>query len=769
MFIRVEESMTPLAIVRPRDLSPEDQVEYDRIEGEVGDDSMEYMNSALAAYTLAQFKFNEDARDNSTVEDSILQDLRMLNGEYDPEDRARIKGGSSIYMNIGATKMRAAFSWIKDLLLNPKGKPWSLSPTALPELPADMVMQIEQGMAKEFERILKTPPKEGEAPKEAAETIKQVNEKKRDFYNAVVEELDKEASFALVKMEKLIEDQLGKGDWDDALSTFIEDFCTAPVAIMKSTPAVRKVQTYIDGIPTVKEEIIIKNMRVSPLDMYPSPEATDINDGFLCEHIRLSYKEVSNLKSFPGYNSEIIDEVLAMGPSTNWIVDEGVEDEKAELELRGDKTDVDKMTFHGLHCFGTIPTQDLVDWGLDNACLCNEAGEMPDYIEAEIVLINNEVVKASENKDPLGRKPYYKASYQNIPGSWWGRSLPSLMRDIQRMCNACARALANNMGYSSGPIMGLNIDRLADDGDITMLMPLDIVQFTNDPTGNSGRPIEFFQIPSIANELLAVYNQFEQKADDATGIPRYAYGNEKVGGAAQTSSGLAMLLDAASKTIKDAVRHIDKGLIVPRIERQFYFNLLQNPDTNFTGDVEVVALGSSTLTVKGAEQMKRNEFLQITSNPIDQKLMGITGRATLLREIAKDLGLNESVIPSRMELKKMEQEEKERGMKMQAMELEKEKTKQSTSLQATGLQTGAQTEMNLRSSEIKAAELEQRKIEHQEKMQVKVAEVQQRGDIEAAKNVSNLKSTEVKETGADQRQAREVALTMSGNKKTSGI
>lgn len=759
----------------PRKLSKVEKDEFEKIESEF--DEMEGMDdlviSSLASYVMAQYEINEDAKETSYIEDKILEDLRALNGEYDPEDAARINGGSRIFMNITATKCRAAASWIKDILMSAKEKPWSLRPTALPELPASMRSQIDTSISKLFEDMSKTPmpAEDGSKPaqKGAAETIKDINEKRRDFYDAVMSEVEKEATFNLLKMDRNIEDQLTKGEWEEALDMFIEDFVSAPVALMKSTPAVKKTQTYREGKAIVEDEIVIKNIRVSPLDIFPSPSATDINDGFLCEHIRLSYKDVADLKKLPGYDEERLDTVLEQGPGAIWMQDSGIETEKADLELRGDREDVDRETFHGLHCFGTIPTHLMKEWGVSDACLCDEEGEHRDYIEGEIVLLNNEVVKAGENKDPLGRKPYYKASYQNVPGSWWGRSLPSLMRAEQRMCNACARALANNMGYSSGPIMGLNIDRLADDGDITMLMPLDIVQFTNDPTGNSGKPIEFFQIPSIAGELMAVYNQYEQKADDATGIPRYAYGNEKVGGAAQTAQGLSMLMESATKSIKDAIRHIDTGLITPRIERQFYYNLLKNPDINFSGDVEVVAIGSSTLTLRGAEQARRNEFLQITNNPMDQQLMGAQGRAALLRELGKDLGLSEPIVPDRMEIKEIEEKQKEQASKIHEMEMMMEKEKLEASYKATDRQISGQEGMAMGAQQLKAVEIEQKAKEHDDKMGMKAVELKQKSDSEAAKNVTSLQNTELKESGAENRQVREVALTMSGNKITEGI
>jgi branched-chain amino acid transport system ATP-binding protein len=58
-------------------------------------------------------------------------------------------------------------------------------------------------------------------------------------------------------------------------------------------------------------------------------------------------------------------------------------------------------------------------------------------------------------------------SFSRIPGAFWGNSLFDLIEDCVNMCNAAARALANNLGISSGPQVGVNIDRIASGEDVS--------------------------------------------------------------------------------------------------------------------------------------------------------------------------------------------------------------------------------------------------------------------------------------------------------------
>ena len=663
--------------------------------------------SSLTSSILRTFTKNRDAKRSSGIEDEIFTCLRDFNGEYSASDLSRIQeeGGSSIFMNLTATKVRAAQSWIRDILLSPNEDPFTIKPTPIPSLPEDLDSQLEDAFTKEFLQKKSEVTQEGQqppTPKQVQDTISTLNRDKRDVRDAVLEEINLEALEQMKIMERKIKDDLKEGKWEDALSEFIEDFCIFPAAIMKGPVITKKDKLVWEaGVPIVKEDFLFLNKRVNPIDVYPDPSGSCTQDGDFIEHMRLSKIELYSLKGIKGYNSEAIDKVLENNNDGSCWFDTGIESEKAEEEKRGDMIDANDGIFHALHYWGVAKTEDIEDWGL----VIPDTEDENKYWEIEAILVGTEVIKCKLNDDPLKRRPYYKASYQNIPGAFWGRSLPSLMRDIQRMCNACARALASNMGLAAGPQIELYIDRLADAGDIEEIKPLKIWQVTNDPTGAQGRAINFFQVPSIANELLGVYEKFEQKADDATGIPRYSYGNERVGGAAQTASGLSMLLESATKSIKDAIRHIDVGLIVPRVEYQFFWNIIKNK-VPYTGDIDVLALGSSTLTMKGAQTAKRQEFLQITANENDQRLMGPEGRAELLRQLGKDLGLTAKIVPSRLELRKKIEEEKAQQQQMMEMQAQQQQGGANASLEATRMQIEGQERMHQQTQAIKAKELE---------------------------------------------------------------
>jgi len=58
-------------------------------------------------------------------------------------------------------------------------------------------------------------------------------------------------------------------------------------------------------------------------------------------------------------------------------------------------------------------------------------------------------------------------------------------------------------------------------------------------------------------------------------------------------------------------------------------------------------------------RQRQIEFLTATNNPTDQKIMGIKGRAVVLRSVSTTIGMpGEEIVPSQDQIEKMEQDEK---------------------------------------------------------------------------------------------------------------
>ena len=577
-----------------------------------------------------------------TVEPRMLQNMRARRGEYDPEKLAAIRemGGSEIYANLTSVKCRAAASWLRDVLMSTGSeRPWTLRPTPIADLPPDINDQIVKAVAQPLAQAML------QGQQVPDKIVQQALEEGRDeALNAVQAEARKRAD----RMANKMEDQLVQGGWLQALDQFIEDITTFPCAVLKG-PVIRKRKMLkwvqgADGKYECKAEDVLKEEweRVSPFDIYPSPAATSVNDGYLIEKHKLSREDLNALIGVEGYDDASIRMVLdqyGQGGLREWLTND-----VAQASAEGKATTQIAQNVDGLidalQFWGSVQGKMLIDWGMDEK-------EIPDPTKeyhVETWLIGSYVIKAVLNYDPLCRKPYYKASYEDVPGSWWGNSVADLVRDSQIVVNASARAIVNNMGIASGPQVTVNVERLAPGEDVTQLSPWRIWQVTNDATGAGQAPVNFYQPDSRIAELMGVFEKFQSLADEYSGLPKYMAG--EAGGAGRTASGLSMLMGNAGKAIKQVVANIDIGVMTPLLERLYDHNMEYSDDPELKGDVQIVARGASSLVNKETAQLRRNEFLAATANPIDMQIVGVEGRAAILRETAKNLDMDiDKVVP----------------------------------------------------------------------------------------------------------------------------
>lgn len=594
--------------------------------------------TGVAGHIRTCFEQSRQAKRN-IVDERLYASIRSRRGEYDPRKLAEIReqGGSEVWAGLTSSKCRAAGGWIRDVMMGTgSDRPWTIDPTPVPDLPPEINdMIVEQAMGPIREQLTA-----GNAPSQM-QVVQMMSMLRDQAMSAVRDEARKRAD----RMADKMEDQLLEGGFLEALDAFIDDLTTYPTAIMKG-PVIRMKPALTwgpDGQPTVKVKLQKTWERVSPFNIYPSPGAEDVQDGFLIEKHRLSKSDLNALIGVDGYNADAIRSVLADYERglNSWLEDLSMQQQAEGKDTFAAYQNPDGL-IDALQYWGCVSGQMLVDWGLDKSEIEDPTKDY--YVEAW--LIGTYVIKAVLNYDPLARKPYYACSYERVPGNFWGNSVADLVRDPQDIVNACARALVNNMALASGPQVGILVDRLAAGEDVTQLSPWRIWQMKSDPlNGTTQQPIEFFQPTSNTNDLLTVFDKFSQLGDEYSGIPRYLTG-DTTGGAGRTASGLSMLINNAGKSIKQVINNIDIGLMKPMLDRLYYHNMRYEDDPDLKGDVQVVAHGASALIAKESAQVRRNEFLAATNNPTDFQIVGVTGRAAVLREVAKGLDMNvDRVVP----------------------------------------------------------------------------------------------------------------------------
>lgn len=575
-------------------------------------------------------------RAKQPIEQLMLKSLRQRHGVYEPGKLAVIRemGGSEVYMLLTSTKCRAAEAWVEDILRPVAEQPWKIDPTPIPELPPSVMESVTQDVLAVQQQVLMQAAALHEQVPSAllASEIRAYAEQRQD---EVRKEIQAEAALRAERMSLKIADQLAEGGWHDAFWSTVSDLVTLKAGVLKG-PVLRmkKVKKWgqVDGTwaPVLTEALVPVFERVSPFDLYPSPGARTVDDDYMIERHRLTRADLVSFLGVPGFHDANIRLALAEYGARG-VREELSTDAERRLYEQGTSNSSDLAWIEALQFWGSVPGAHLLDWGMDDP----EIDPEREY-EVDAWKVGRHVIRAVLNPDKLGRKPYSVAGYEKIPGSFWFKGVPELMADLQDMCNSVARALSNNAMLASGPQVEVDLERVTDG--TTRLNPWKIWESTNRQM-NESPAVRFYQPEIIISPLLAAFEFFMTMAEDQTNIPRWSHGNANLGGAGGTSSGLSMLMTAATRGMKKVVGHIDT-MVKSAVERLYDYNMLYDPDEGIKGDCRIVARGTSALVEKEQKVLRRTEFLASTGNPIDVQLVGLKNRARMVLQQAKDLGLD---------------------------------------------------------------------------------------------------------------------------------
>jgi len=604
----------------------------------------------LASYIRTQFTMMQNHRntEQSGWSSRLLNALRVFNGQYDAQRLAEIRrfGGSEVYARIVSMKCRGASSLLRDVYLSPD-RPWGLDPTPDPDVPVQIAQSIQELAASESQQMqaMGMPVD----PMMIRDRISQLMDSAKGVAR-------KRASKQAKNAEDRIDEILVEGNFYKAFAEFLVDIPLFPFAVIKG-PVVRIVPTvtWQGNQPVVEQKPRLTWTRVSPFDLWWTPGVSDIEDAQVIERQRLTRADLNDLLDLPGYNTEAIRAVLDEYGRGGLADDIDTTDaERADNESRENPQWNQSGLIACLEFHGNVQGRMLLEYGMDEEQIPDP---MRDYF-VQAWLIGRYIIKVQMSPSPRKRHPYFVTSFEKVPGTPVGNGLPDILRDIEDVCNASLRALVNNLSISSGPQVVVNDDRLSPDEDGEELFPWKRWHVTSDPMGGgSGKPIDFFQPNSNAQELLGVYQKFSDIADEVSAIPKYLSGGGAGSGAGRTASGLAMLMGNASKILQTVAANIDRDVLDPALRQLLDMVMLTDPSGMLTGQETVRVLGVTVALQKETQRSRQLEFLQITANPIDSQIVGVKGRAALLRSVSDTLGLDgQQIVPSEEELDKQQQQ-----------------------------------------------------------------------------------------------------------------
>lgn len=631
----------------------EEELERERIQRE---EDLQMLGGKL--HRLA----HEQVAARQQIETRWLRDIRQYHGEYTPDELARMRGKSSVFVNITRNKTRAGIARLGDMLLPNDDTNFGVEPTPVP---------ATSKLGKAMGAMGAMGGEAGEAPMMADMQGMAMQEGDP----GVSPELDEQdrVEEAAREMQQQIEDDFKEADYNAHARDVIEDACILGTGILKGPTVVNRTRRawHTDphsgqSVMEVQEEFRAGLERVDPWDAFPDMSATCPEEAeFWFERKLVNRKQLRELADLPGV---MLDQLR------NALQDEDgrhiAEDRRHELrEITGVDTVTSANRWEMWEYWGPLDKEELRACGVEDV----DDDPLVEYTGC-VLMVGRHVIKAAINPLDTGDLPYSVFNWEQDGASIFGFGVPYLMRQPQRVINAAWRMMMDNAAVSAGPQVVVNKRAVKPlDGDWT-IRSMKVWEATGD------MPVEHafqaFHVQSNQADLAAIFQMAQELADTETNLPILLQG-EGVGGgeAGRTLGGMQMLMNNSNIVLRSAVKNYDDGITKPTVRRFYDYHMAYTDRPEIKGDFDVHARGTSVLIAREEQQEKLMMLAQVAAqNPIFAELTKWDG---LYRELLRTLQVPVDVIAhSKEEVEEMERRAQEQGgevppeMELQMAELQ---------------------------------------------------------------------------------------------------
>ena len=265
-----------------------------------------------------------------------------------------------------------------------------------------------------------------------------------------------------------------------------------------------------------------------------------------------------------------------------------------------------------------------------------------DELQVNVWICNGKLLRMVLNPFKPSTIPYMAAPYELNPYSFFGVGIAENMDDTQTLMNGFMRMSVDNAVLSGNLLIEVDETNLVPGQDLSVY-PGKVFRRQG---GAPGQAIFGTKFPNVSQENLQLFDKARQLADESTGLPSFAHGQTGVSGVGRTASGISMLMNAASGSVKTVIKNVDDYLLKPLGEGLFRFNMQFDYDKNIKGDLEVKARGTESLMANEVRSQRLMQFLQVASNPA---LAPFAKFQYVIREIAKAMDLDPDKVTNNMD------------------------------------------------------------------------------------------------------------------------
>ena len=604
--------------------------------------------SNIIPFVMDRYQRAEDYRNND--EERWLRSYRNYRGLYGSDVQFTEAEKSRVFIKVTKTKTLAAYGQMVDVLFAGHKFPISVEPTVLPEgVVSDVSFDPKEPEQLKGDTPISSPygfsgdGKElpaGATEKSLQEMLGPLEEKLGDV-EGLKEGVGKSptaitfspAMIAAKNMEKRIMDQLQESGANKQLRSTIFEMALFGTGVMKGPFAIDKEYPSWDdeGEYSPVFKTVPTTSHVSVWNFYPDPDAANMDEAqYVIERHKMSRTQLRALKKRPYFRENVIDEVIQQGESyDNKYWEDDLSDYAAD---------------HGVDRFEVLEYWGTCDVGmlLENNIVIPKELEDYDELQANIWICNGKLIRMVLNPFKPSTIPYMAAPYELNPYSFFGVGIAENMDDTQTLMNGFMRMAVDNAVLSGNLLIEVDETNLVPGQDLSVY-PGKVFRRQG---GAPGQAIFGTKFPNVSGENLQLFDKARQLADESTGMPSFAHGQTGVQGVGRTASGISMLMNAASGSIKTVVKNIDDYLLKPLGEGLFRFNMQFNFDKSIRGDLEVVARGTESLMANEVRSQRLTSFLQTASNP---SLAPFAKFNYIIREIAKSMDLDPDKVTNNMD------------------------------------------------------------------------------------------------------------------------
>lgn len=593
----------------------------------------------------------ETAKSNrKVVEDRWIEDLRQYKGEY----KNTKNFGKRAKVFVKATRLKVetlSRLMMANMFGNANETSWSIQPSPSPDV-------SEQDWQAIVSRMIEAKP--DAKPEDFEKACKALVEiRARNMTTEIQDQLDyneerkwTELNRKCINSSLIYGTGILKGPLTESYMTTkwsqSEEIDPITGQIKSSWKAQReeKLRPYIEFIPV--------------WDIYPSGYATDIKDSeaIFQRHIK-SKQELRNLAKREDFDKSKILEYISAHPEGDASTFENYETQLNSLSADDENPKREKQ-YELIEFWGIIEKKYLQSF---------VEGDVSEDMWCNVFMLGKSVVKIAIQPIDNVKLPYYFSYFDKDETSIWGTGLPYLTRDMQIMMNSSIRIMLDNAAISSGPQLEINMDLLNDGQDVEDVYPWKLWLRGGD--GQMKDPnapaIRAYEIPSTLQDVSKIFEISNLLLDDVSGVPKVDGGDEKVGQAASTASGLSMLMNRSNTMTREALLRYDDCVIRPIITNIYHWNMQFNDKPEIKGDYQIKARGIQSGMAKEFKVQSLMNFYGLVRQ--DPQLMSFLKLDEFIKEIATNNEISSTVLRDKEEADAWMQQQQQQAMQQQNQQI----------------------------------------------------------------------------------------------------